>query len=219
MKINNKEFEQFHASVVSFSPATLNINNNIIISESDYMPINGVRKLEASRRDLVIDFINDNDISDFTAEIMEESILNIDDGFLYRIWLIEQPSITQEGVDAFTVTFGLYTIKQKTSITLIDSKEVVFEGNVASGMRLELTAAQNVENVTINDILVKELKGEDTFVIDGIDKLVYYASAPEESAFDNVVMTSFPKAVPGSQSITLNRDDVSFKITYAPTYL
>ena len=219
MKINNKSFEQFRASVVRFAPASLVIDNHITIPESGYIPIQGLRTLEAPKRELVIDFVNEADVSDFTVEIMNESILDLEDGFFYRVWLSEQPVITQEGVHAFTATYGLYTIKQKEDIVIANMKEYSIEGNVESGLRLELTALEDVEHFVWNDIEVKHLKGQDTLVIDGRDKLIYYTSDPSKSAFDSVVLTAFPKAIPGTHSIDTTHEDVAYKMIYAPTYL
>lgn len=219
MKINDKEFKKFNAEVVSFSPATLVIDNNIIEPESSYLPVIGARSYKASMRELMLDFISAEDISNFTIEIMQHSILDLDDGYIYKVWLKEEPSITEDGYKAYTVSYTLYAIKQKPLISLTD-KKIKVQGNIETDYAIGIVANEDKENITINGYTVKLLKANDPFIIDGIVKKVYYASNPNASEFDNVGgLLTFPKFGPGNQSIEISDDSISFTISYYPTFM
>lgn len=219
MKINDKEFKNFNAEVVSFSPATLVIDNNIIELEAGYLPVIGARTYKASTRELILDFINEEDISNFTVEIMQHSILDLDDGYIYKVWLKEEPNIAEDGYKAYTVSYILYTIKQKPLIISTNSSFEVY-GNIETNYTIEIISTEDKENVSINGYTVKLLKANDPFIIDGIVKKVYYASNPNISEFDNVDdLLTFPKFSPGNQSVEVSDDSVDFTISYYPTFM
>lgn len=219
MKINNKEFNDFNAKVISFFASTMEINNNLQLLKSSYNPISGARKLSVSERNLVIDFINEDDISNFTVEIMKESVIDIEDEYIYKTWLKKSPVIIQDGYQAYTATYNLYVIKQKPMIIL--DNQLAFEvlGNIASEVIIELTTSRPVTKFEINDYTINNLKANDTFVIDGINKLVYYSSNPEVSVFDDIDLTEFPKFESGYNEINISDDTVNVVLKYRPTFM
>lgn len=219
MNINGKDFKQYNASVVSFNTKTLGIENNILISESNLIPLLGEQKLTAQERDLVIDFISEDDISNFTVECCKESVVYLDDGYRYLCYLNSTPDIQTDGYQAFTATYPMLVIKQKDLMTVNPSKSFIVQGNVNCGCIYEISASVNVSNIVVDGYKIKSIKAGDTFVIDGIDKLIYCKSDPSTSTFDDVDLTSFPKLLPGKHDFTCNSDKVTTVIKYYPIFM
>lgn len=220
MNINGKSFlESFRANVVSFVPTTMRINNNIFESDASYLPIQGEQQLRAQERELIVDFTSEEDISNMTVEFQNESTIDIDDGYIYRVWLKENPSISEEAYGFYTVSYHLFVIKQKPMQTISNYKDFTIIGNITTGVILEISATENLDSVKVGDYAIRDLKADDTLIIDGINMLVYYNKTPNISAFDDIDLMHFPKLSPGKQSIDCSSDKVSVVIKYYPTYM
>lgn len=219
MRINNKEIKDFSAYVVSFDMNTLGIENNIMLLESSYLPVLREQKLSAQERVLIIDFINQDDISDFTVECCRESILDIDDGYEYVCYLKASPTIQTDGLQAYTVSYPMYVIKRKPMILEILGESVYVQGNVKTNCIYEITSQQDTEVFSIDSYLVKNLKANEALVIDGINKLIYRSSQPDLSAFDDVELISFPNLEPGIHHFIKSDETVQVILKYYPTYM
>lgn len=219
MKINNKNIAEYQASIVSFDVSTLGIDNNIMLLESGYYPVLREQKLTAQERELVMDFTREEDISNFTVECMKKCLLDLDDGYEYVCYLKAAPGITTEGIQAFTVSYPMYVIKRKPMVSIAAQGEVTILGNVWTPCVFEITATQDVAVFTLNELTIKKLKANETFVIDGIQKLIYRAVTPDVSAFDDTDLTMFPKVIPGNMIFHGSNQLVSVVCKYYPTYL
>lgn len=219
MRINNKEIKDFRASIVSFDMNTLGIENNIMLLESSYLPVLREQKLSAQERVLIIDFINQDDISDFTVECCRESILDIDDGYEYVCYLKASPTIQTDGLKAYTVSYPMYVIKRKSMISEILGESVYVQGNVKTNCIYEITSQQDTDVFSIDSFVVKNLKANDALIIDGINKLIYRLSAPALSAFDDVELISFPNLEPGIHRFIKSDENVQVILKYYPTYM
>lgn len=219
MKINNKNINNFNASIKSFDMSTLGIDNNIMLLDSGYLPILREQKLSAQERTLILDFIHEDDISNFTAECSRESILNLDDGYEYLCYLKATPTIQTEGIAAYTVEYPMYVIKRKPMIMTQIREFIFIEGNVNTSCIFEITAATDLKTYQINNFTINNLKANETFYLDGIHKLIYRSSTPDQSAFDDVTLSSFPMLKPGNQYFNTSDDTVKVILKYYPTYM
>ena len=219
MKINNKSISSYHASIVSFDVKTMGIDNHILLLESGYQPVSREQKLSAQERDLIIDFTSEQDISDFTVNCSGESLLDIDDGYEYVCFLKSAPSITTEGIHAFTASFPMYVIKRKPMIICNGNLPFHVEGNIWAPCVLELRASSNLAEFTIDDYKIKNIKANEVFVIDGIRKIIYRSSKPDLSAFDDTNLKVFPKLYPGNKQFQLSDSSVVVVCKYNPTYM
>lgn len=220
MKVNNKDIKKtFNADVVSFSPSTMQINNNLVTMDSSYSVNLGVQQLKPQTRKLILDFYNEDDMSDFTAEISSSFVLDIDDGYTYWCHTKDSPDISEDMYESYTYSVSVYTIKQKDIVIETVSNTINIQGNIYTEAVIELTSKNELASYTINGITVNKLKADDTFVIDGIDKKVFYSSNPDISVFDDTDLVSFPKFYPGENGIAVSDANVEVVIKYYPTYM
>lgn len=220
MKINNKDIkETFNADVVSFSPSTMQIENNIIMMDSSYSINLGIQQLKPQIRTLVLDFYSEDDMSNFTSEISSSFVLNINDGYIYWCYTKDTPTINEDIYESYTYSVNVYAVKQRDIVTKTVVNEINIQGNVYCEAVIELTSTKKLETYTINEITVKNLKANDTLIIDGIEKKVFYSSDPSTSVFDDTNIFSFPKFYPGVNDITVSDSSVKVVIKYYPTYM
>lgn len=221
MKVNDIDIkENFNGDVVSFSPASMQIENNIVLMDSSYNAILGEQQLKPQERTLVIDFYREDDISDFISEISSSFILNIEDGYIYQCFTKDTPGIEQEGVQSFTFSLNVYTLKRKLlqTISFKGNKTIDNLGNCVSEAIFKLSSISAVVDFTINGITC-ELKANDPLIIDGVDKKVYYESNPDVSAFDSTNIVVFPKLQKGENDITVSDSTVDVTVSYYPTFM
>lgn len=220
MKINNKDIKKtFNADVVSFSPSTLQVENNLILMDSSYGINLGTQQLKPQIRTLILDFYNEDDMSNFTAEISSSFVLDIDDSYIYWCYLKDTPVIKEDMYESYTYSANVYVIKQKEMSIVSVTDEVDIKGNTYAEAIIELSSRKQIETYTINEITINNLKANDILVIDGIDKLVFYASNPDISVFDDTNIVSFPRFKPGINEITVSDNSVNVVIKYYPTYM
>lgn len=220
MKINNKELNQYNVQGIYMSwTGLMNINTNMFAPDSSYLPVMGTLQLSAQSRTLIVDFINEEDVSNFTSELCNESLLDIDDGYEYLIWLNGTPEITQDGYGAYTVSYPLLVIKRKSLITkTLSNNKIVIEGNIQAEIRMKITSTKVIKDLIVDSYKIPSMKA-DTLIIDGIDKKVYYKSNPDVSAFDDVEMTEFPKLKSGENVINISDSTVTVVIEYYPIFM
>ena len=94
------------------------------------------------------------------------------------------------------------------------------DGNTYGGCIYKITSSRNISNFKINDYTISELEANRTFIIDGIDKLIYYQDDKKTSMFDEVKnLIKFPVINPGENEIILSDENVVFELQYYPMYL
>ena len=220
MKINNKDIKKtFNADIVSFSPSTLQVENNLVLMDSSYGINLGTQQLKPQMRTLILDFYNEDDMSNFTAEISSSFVLDIDDSYIYWCYLKDTPVIKEDMYESYTYSANVYVIKQKEMSIVSVTDNIDIRGNTYAEAVIELSSRKQIETYTINEFTINNLKANDILIIDGIDKLVFYASNPDVSVFDDTNIVSFPKFKPGINDITVSDNSVNVVIKYYPTYM
>lgn len=213
--VNGKPFSDFGAIFVSFVYAFPTIEADILRLGMSHIDL-GYEVL-TKEKILNVVFEDEIDISSFLLELLKGSTIDIDDGFIYDCKLLTSES-THLGCNKYDVRFTLSTIKKKPLVT-IDGNAAKIEGNYKAEAIYEITAKSDVTDVTVDGMKIKSITSGDTFVINGIDKLVYRKSNKEMSAFDDTDITSFPQFDPGTYTLFCNSDQITVVIKYYPTYL
>lgn len=219
MRINNHDFKEYHASVVRFSPVSMEFSQEILFSEYSYYPIMGGKSMKPQQRELVIDFTSEEDISNFSAEAQKECILDLDDGYRYHCYPITFGKISEEAYGAYTGNYAFYTLKQKPMVIETLTDAILNQGNIETNMIYEITSEKAVNEFHIGDLQVVDLPADKTLIIDGIDKRIYYQDAPDVSAFDSVVLLRFPVLTTGLNELTKSDPDVQVIVKYYPTFM
>lgn len=218
MNINNKDFKShFHGDVVSFALTTMEIENEVYFPDGSFIPILNATILRPQTRELLIDFSDALDMSNFAAELSKPCVIDVDDGYLYEGILVSK-SESQEGIRAFTGTYSFQVIKRKS--LKIESTETFFvEGNCDCGCIYEITASQEREEVCVDGMTIYGMHANQTIILDGIDKLIYDKEEPSISMFDSIDLLSFPKLIPGLHQMKKSDETIAVVIKYYPIFM
>lgn len=134
----------------------------------------------------------------------------------------DQPSLRQIR-GRFQLTFIGYNLENEVieSINRITSKTVDAFGNYKAPIIMEITPVIDIIDLKItglseDPLIVKNLKGTKTIIIDGINGTVTQDGI---NKFNDTDMWEFPFLVPGKNNITLSKDTCNITIKYNPRYI
>lgn len=218
MLINNKNFETLNAVFIGFTYTAPEISSNILSNGLDQIDMG--MDVNPSLRVLQLAFESDLAMSDFMAEIVKQFTLYDEDTDLYYDCILNTtPQIQHLGNLKYLAD---YTVSCVCHGTLKTVKKLLFDadGNTYGGCIYKITASRNIINFKINDYTISKLEANRTFIIDGMDKLVYYQDDKTISMFDEVQnLNRFPVVTPGENEIILSDENVVFELQYYPRYM
>lgn len=107
------------------------------------------------------------------------------------------------------------------SINRVTSKIIDILGNTKTPCILEITPVIDMIDLKINGVsedplIIRNLKGNKTIIIDGIEGTVIQDGI---NKFADTDMWEFPFLVPGKNTITLSKDTCNITIKYNPRFL
>lgn len=218
MLINNKSFETLEAVFISFTYACPEITSNIL--SNGLSQIDMGMDVNPSLRILQLAFESEMAMSDFMAETAKQFTIYDDEADLYYDCILNTtPQIQHLGNLKFLVD---YTVSCICHGSLKTVKELLFDadGNTYSGCIYKITSSADISDFKINDYTISNLEANRTFIIDGIDKLVYYQDDITLSMFDEVKnLIKFPVVTPGENEIVISDESVDFELQYYPMYM
>ncbi|WP_290063440.1 phage distal tail protein [Paraclostridium bifermentans] len=134
----------------------------------------------------------------------------------------DQPSLRQIR-GRFQLTFIGYNLENEVieTINRITSKTVDAFGNYKVPIIMEITPVIDMIDLKItglseDPLIVKDLKGTKTIIIDGINGTVTQDGI---NKFNDTDMWEFPFLVPGKNNILLSKDTCNITIKYNPRYI
>lgn len=134
----------------------------------------------------------------------------------------DQPSLRQIR-GRFQLTFIGYNLENEVieTINRITSKTVDAFGNYKVPIIMEITPVIDIIDLKITGLsedalIVKNLKGNKTIIIDGINGTVTQDSI---NKFNDTDMWEFPFLVPGKNNVLLSKDTCNITIKYNPRYI
>lgn len=218
MLINNTSFETLEAIFIGFAYTAPETSSNILSNGLDQIDMG--MDVNPSLRLLQLAFENDLAMSNFMAEISKQfTIYDEDTDLYYDCILNSTPQIQHLGNYKYLAD---YTVSCVCHGPLKTVRKLLFdaEGNTYGGCIYKITSSRNISNFKINDYTISELEANRTFIIDGMDKLVYYQDDKTTSAFDEVQdLIKFPIVTPGENGIILSDENVVFELQYYPMYM
>lgn len=123
----------------------------------------------------------------------------------------------------FQLTFIGYNLENEVAQTInrVTSKTIDVTGNIKVPIKLEITPVIDMIDLKItglseDPLIVKNLKGNKTIMIDGIEGTVTQDGI---NKFEDTDMWEFPFLVPGKNNITLSKDTCNITIKYNPRYI
>ncbi|CEN80943.1 phage distal tail protein [Paraclostridium sordellii] len=135
----------------------------------------------------------------------------------------DQPSLRQIR-GRLQLSFIGYNIENEVTETItngVSSKNINGQGNTKVPVILEITPTIDMVDLKITGLsedpfIVKNLKGNKTIVINGIEGTVTQDGI---NKFDDTDMWEFPFLVPGDNLITLSKNTCNIKIKYNPRFI
>lgn len=135
---------------------------------------------------------------------------------------VNQPSLRQIR-GRFQLTFIGYNLENEVieTINRVTSKTIDVTGNIKVPIKLEITPVIDMIDLKItglseDPLIVKNLKGNKTIIIDGIEGTVTQDGI---NKFEDTDMWEFPFLVPGKNNITLSKDTCNITIKYNPRFI
>ena len=228
--INGKNaFEVFSADLKSFEPSADSIDysaeRNVSLSKfsvSHYhfgaINLNAVFYVSGITKDTC--YIH---CSDLVAEC-SNCVIKIEDSEFEYIAVLTGFSISETGIDFFNEISLTFTAVKRSGIVSVtadsgsESFNITNSGSVASGCLLRLYSNHSSTHVTWNGnrIEVTGLLPDVPFNIDGIEGAVTMDGL---SALLNTNLISFPKVVPGVNTLVKEYPDDIVEIQFYPTYI
>ena len=232
MKINNTDIKIFNAkqlkvdiqnSKIELSKEWLkkSLTPVEISSKISFKPI----KVELYFRGIDRDSILKN-ISDLVLLLKNRSILKFDNYSNSYVCFLEDTEIEKTiRKDRYKLNLSLqgFEIGSEVIETIdrLTSKTIHINGNLKTPCIVEITPVIDMIDLTITGlseepIIVKNLKGNKKIIIDGIEGTVTQDGI---NKFNDTDMWEFPFLVPGTNTITVNKDTCNIKIKYNPRFL
>ena len=222
--VNGTEiFEKYKARLLDYKVDSPSITDSYLEMKHSIVPVKLKESVGTRKITLELEFKGDtcNDslmnISDLTAEFLQETELQLPDGFDYFCVLNKAAAPVLEGDTFYSVKFTLVGYRhlpvESKVFTETDSLEA--SGNVEAPVIITIEDAYGT--VTVNDITVKNIDG--TVVINGYDKTVMaLTDGVFVNKFKDCTMTKFPTVKPGFNLISIT-GSATVTIEYTPVLL
>lgn len=219
MYINDKKLEEyFHCHVVSFGAATMECIPDVYFADGSYRPILAGNDIKPAQKELILDFVKQEDFSNFAAEVLKPFSLDLEDGYFYECILLSKDEQDDGFQTSYTCTYTMYALKKKALLTHKEGSFMVM-GNYEADCMYELRSPKDIALFEVDGMIVRNLKAEVPLIIDGIQKLVYYQNAPDISAMEDIELLAFPKLKIEEHEIKKSDEAVEIIIRYYPMFL
>lgn len=233
MLINNIDISKYNARVLD-----VNIQNSSISNLSDFDIKNKLLPLflksKVSLNNITVTLLINSldkrqyylDKSNLLSNMLDSFDIYFKDRNLkFKCVLVnqaDQPSLRQIR-GRFQLTFIGYNLENEVieTINRITSKTVDAFGNYKVPIIMEITPVIDMIDLKItglseDPLIVKNLKGTKTIIIDGINGTVTQDGI---NKFNDTDMWEFPFLVPGKNNILLSKDTCNITIKYNPRYI
>ena len=225
MKLNKKDlFEEYGARITQFTEQPLFMSKEVFYPKGKLMPVVLDKVVQAKQMYLELDFRDKDLISKLFPELVEEFVLELDyePEYEYRCQVLNMGNnVVMDDYESYTVGFDVLVVKEKPDKNVIlqslDEQFIENEGTYESYAKYTITATVDVENVVINDIVIKKIMSNETIIIDGKTKLITFGDG--NNAFDRCKLYSFPKVKPGMSKVVMrNFENVIVQVSYKPVF-
>lgn len=233
MKINNIDIERFNAKQlkVDIQNSKIELTKEWlqkslipieINSKISFKPIKVEVYFKGMDRDSIL-----KNIGNLVLLLKNRSILKFDNYSNSYVCFLEDTEIVKTiRKDRYKLNLSLqgFEIGNEVIETItngVSSKTINGQSNTKVPVILEITPTIDMIDLRItglseDTLVIKNLKGNKTIVIDGIEGTVTQGGI---NKFDDTDMWEFPFLVPGSNLITLSKNTCNIKIKYNPRFI
>lgn len=215
--------EKYKVKLLDYTIGAVTISDSYLKRDNSIIPVKLKESVGTRKITLELEFEGDTcheallNISNMTAELLNENDIRLPDGFSYFCVLDKAGDPKLKGCSFYEVKFTLVGYRH-----LDMEKEVFTEtGSFIALGNLEAPAIITIENasgtVVVNDITVNNISK--TVVINGYDKTVMETDGVVESnKFKDCTMTKFPRLYPGPNLIEIT-GDATVTVEYTPIFM
>lgn len=160
-------------------------------------------------------------LSHLTAALQGRHSIRIGDGYLYDAILTAAADPEQELRNRFFITYTFDAVRQgEERVVPFSSSCSVYCDSTAgqTPCKFRILSNRNIPALTLFDMTVYDLKTNDVFVIDGVQKL---ATVNGSNAFEQLTLvngTDFPSLIPGWNKIMMS-EPADVTLSYFPIYI
>lgn len=222
--VNDKEiFEKYKARLLKYTIGAVNISESYLTHKNSIIPVKLKESVGTRKITLELEFEGDTcyestmNISNMTAELLEETELQLPDGFFYYCLLDSVSDPECKGDTFYTVKFVLVGYRHLPMVTetFTESGYMQVQGNLPAPAIITISDATGT--VKVNDIQVDNIVN--TVVIDGFEKTVMEVNdGTTWNKFKDCSMTKFPRFEPGPVLVEIT-GDCTVTIEYKPILL
>ena len=222
--VNGTEiYKNYKARLLGYSVGPVNISNAYQSSKTSVIPVKLKESIGTRIITLNLEFEGDTcyeaelNISNLTAYLLNETELELPDGFFYFCILDQAPTPENKGGTFYTASFKLVGYRHGAMETevLTETGSVFNIGNCKAPAIITIEGASG--SVTVNDITVDNISK--TVVINGYDKTVMEVDgAVTSNKYKDCTMTKFPSLDPGTNMIAIT-GTATVTVEYTPIYM
>lgn len=223
MKINEKNISYYNMQIQSFTYQPLSINRELFTGDRSLTVITGQWNIKPKEMTLIADFQSMADISLFIADLMlhDENIIDMEDGYIYHCYLKEiEEAVEVPAKNWYTLTVAFKVIQtEPLRHVVFNGKTSVFIGGTwQTSIRFRIVSSLDIASFTIAGHVIKNLKANKEFILDGIDKMI---TCQGKNCFGDVILANnhFPSLTPGWHDIETNNTKVKVTLEYYPMFV
>lgn len=174
-----------------------------------------------------VEGVNEKDTLKNISNLIKSHIKSVvtfsDLNYRFNTKLTGQPTLNHIKDQFYEVTLTLqsdFKLDQDKSITVNSNESIECKSNVDTPAKITITSEDNIENleITLNDdtYVISSLKNGDVLEINGDDYTIKYNGVDDLSLVD---IWRFPVLKSGSNTITINKENISVKIDYTERFI
>lgn len=219
----NDILTRYNARILDYVVGATKFSNVYLSQNNSVIPVKVKESIGTRKIEVELEFSGEScheallSISNMTAELLDETELELPDGFFYYCILDKVGTPKYKGGTYYSVKFTLvgYRHGAMQSKVFTETGAIDVLGNWKAPAIITIEDA--VGTVTVNDITVKDIKAK--VVINGFDKTVFEIDGiVATNKYKSCEMTSFPCLNPSVNMINIT-GEAKVTIEYKPIYL
>ena len=220
---DNELYAKYKARLLGYTVGAVSISDSFLDRKNSVIPVKLKESVGTRPITLELEFEGDTcneaslNISNLTAELVQETVLKLPDGFNYFCMLKKAKDPKYKGETFYVVTFTLvgYRCLNMEKETFAETGTIYARGNLQAPAIITIEDASGT--VVVNGITVKNITKP--VVINGYDKTVMEIDGVvKRNKFKDCDMTKFPSLDPGPNLIEIT-GDATVTVEYTPIFM
>ena len=232
MLIDNTNIKILNAVLMekNIQPSSIELDGEYLWLSKSLSPIFPKQKFKFTSIEikLYLKGKSESDVKNKVGSLIDkckECNLNFEDDFYYKSFLINSntENTLRKDTKKLNLSFIGYSYKEEVTEVMnrITSKTINVSGNLETPAIVEITPTTALADITLegladDPIIIKNLTANKTVVLDGELQKV---TVDGMNKYGDTDMWDFPRLNPGTNTITVNKNNCDIKIKYKPRYI